>query len=82
MIIFLCLLETFLIGWWLGDTFHTKEEEMDINRFAVMVSKKEGLKKELSIAQIKEVLNVSNALLGGCLYWIIRHISEKEIKNK
>lgn len=46
---------------------------MKINEFAVDVSKKEGKMKQLSIAQIKEVLKVSDTLLGGQFYRLIRN---------
>jgi hypothetical protein len=47
---------------------------MNINNFATKVSKLEGKKKELSIAQIKEVLKVVNTLLKGLLYKEIRKL--------
>jgi hypothetical protein len=57
-----------------GDGMSPKQgERMTINNFAIRVSKQEGKKKQLSIAQISEVLKVVNALLGGQLY--------KEIKK-
>lgn len=45
---------------------------MTVNKFAILVSKDEGLKKQVNIAQIKEVLKVVNNLLGGALYKFIR----------
>jgi len=45
---------------------------MNINDFANMVAAKEGKKKQVNIAQIKEVLKVVNRLLGGGLYKLIR----------
>ena len=45
---------------------------MKINDFAVLVAEEEGGKKEMSIAQIKEVLKVTNGLLGGELYKLVR----------
>jgi len=45
---------------------------MNINKFAVEVTKLEGKKKQVNIAQIKEVLKVTNKLLGGKLYKLIR----------
>ena len=45
---------------------------MKVNDFAVEVSKKEGGKKEQSIAQIKETLRCANDLLCGELYRLIR----------
>lgn len=50
------------------------EEAMTINEFAVKVCKNEGLKKQVDIAQVKEVLKVVNDLTGGKLY--------KEIKGQ
>ena len=47
---------------------------MKITDFAVKVSELEGKKKQLSIAQIKEVLKVANKLTGGLLYKTIRNI--------
>lgn len=47
---------------------------MTINQFAVEVSKSEGKVKQLSIAQIKEVLKVSNDITDGELYKLIRKI--------
>ena len=45
---------------------------MKITDFAVKVTKFEGKKKETNIAQIKEVLKVTNKLTDGELYKIIR----------
>ncbi len=45
---------------------------MKINDFAVKVTQKEGGKKQVSIAQIKEILKVVNSLVCGELYKIIR----------
>jgi len=45
---------------------------MKISEFAVAVTKNEGLKKEVDIAQIKEVLRVINQLLDGELYKLIK----------
>jgi len=47
---------------------------MDINSFAVKVSQSEGNKKQVNIAQIKEVLKVTNELTNGELYKTIRAI--------
>lgn len=49
---------------------------MKILKFAQQVTKREGLKQELSIAQILEVLSVINTLLKGILYKAIREIKE------
>ena len=43
-----------------------------LNDFAVKVTKLESKKKQVNIAQIKEVLKVTNKLLGGKLYKLIR----------
>jgi hypothetical protein len=45
---------------------------MDINKFAKEVTGVEGLKKEVNIAQIKEILKIVNILLSGKLYKLIR----------
>ena len=45
---------------------------MTINEFAKKVTLKEGGKKSISIAQVKEVLKITNDLLGGALYSIIK----------
>lgn len=45
---------------------------MTVNDFAVLVCKHEGKKKEVNIAQIKEILKIVNKLLGGQLYKLIR----------
>jgi len=45
---------------------------MKITDFAVEVTKLEGGKKQINIAQVKEVLKVINKLLGGKLYKLIR----------
>ena len=47
---------------------------MTINGFAVHVANAEGLKKQVNIAQIKEVLAVVNKLTGGVLYLVVRLI--------
>ena len=51
-----------------------KENQMNINDFAVKVAKKEGGKKSVNIAQIKEILKVVNVLLKGEFYKLIRKI--------
>jgi hypothetical protein len=45
---------------------------MDINTFALKVTKKEGGKINLSNAQVKEVLHIANDLTKGLLYAVIR----------
>jgi len=45
---------------------------MTINQFAILVTKAEGKKKQISIAQVSEVLRVVNDLTGGLLYLIIK----------
>lgn len=44
---------------------------MDIHRFAVKVSELEGGKVSMNIAQIKEVLKITNKLTFGILYFVI-----------
>ena len=45
---------------------------MTLNEFAVKVTQDEGKKKEINIAQVKEILKVVNLLLGGKLYEMIK----------
>lgn len=45
---------------------------MNINGFAIKVTKAEGGKKQVNIAQVKEILKVINKLLKGGLYKLIR----------
>lgn len=45
---------------------------MNINDFAKKVTKTEGKKKEVNIAQIKEILKIINNLTNGVLYMVIR----------
>lgn len=45
---------------------------MKVTDFAVKVAQKEGQKKQVNIAQIKEVLKVANEVLKGKLYSLIR----------
>jgi hypothetical protein len=47
---------------------------MKVSDFAVVVSKLEGKKKPVSIAQIKEILKIVNNLTAGILYQQIRKI--------
>ena len=49
---------------------------MKVNEFARLVTLIEGLKKELDIAQVKEVLRVVNDLLAGKLYKNIREFTD------
>ena len=51
---------------------------MKVSDFSILVSKREGLKTALSIAQIKEVLRVSNDISGGQLYTLIKGINTTE----
>ena len=46
---------------------------MTINNFAKIVAKKEGKKKEVNIAQIKEILRIVNDLTRGHLYDFIHY---------
>lgn len=50
----------------------TKGDSMKINAFAKLVTEEEGLKKSISIAQVKEVLRIANDHLDGKLYAAIR----------
>ena len=45
---------------------------MTITKFAQLVSKREGKKLQVNIAQIAEILKIIDNLLGGVLYSIIR----------
>lgn len=45
---------------------------MTINDFAVCVTRKEGKKKSISVAQVKEVIRIINQMLDGEVYRIIR----------
>jgi len=45
-----------------------------IRDFAVRVAELEGKKKQISIAQIMEVLKIVNNLLGGMLYMRLRKL--------
>ena len=45
---------------------------MKITDFALKVASNEGKKKQVDIAQIKEVLRVTNDLLKGQLYKLIK----------
>lgn len=46
---------------------------MKVSEFTLDVTRQEGKKVNLSIAQIKEVLRVTNMLMEGELYRWIRH---------
>jgi len=47
---------------------------MKITDFSVEVAEAEGLKTQVNIAQIKEILRVINQLTYGALYKLIRSI--------
>ena len=47
---------------------------MTINKFVVEVSKIEGLKKQVNIAQIREVLKAIDKVLVGLVYKLIRQL--------
>ena len=47
---------------------------MKITDFAKKITQYEGMKKQVNIAQILEVLKVLNKLLDGDLYKLIRKI--------
>ena len=46
---------------------------MKINDFAKEVTLQEGLKLQISIAQVKEVLRIVNKMLDKNLYRLIKH---------
>lgn len=51
---------------------------MNINKFAEKITKHEGLKKQVNIAQVKEILRVINILTAGFFYKYIKYfINEK-----
>lgn len=47
---------------------------MKINEFARLITEFEGKKKQISIAQVLEVLKVINKLTAGALYKLIRSL--------
>jgi len=49
-----------------------REDGLTIHKFACLVAKKEGKKKQVNIAQIKEILKVVNDLVDGELYNLIK----------
>jgi len=49
---------------------------MNLNDFARKVAKEEGGSKQVSIAQIKEILRVTNDLLKGALYALVKGEAE------
>ena len=49
---------------------------MKITDFARRVAAQEGKKKQVSIAQIAEILKVINQLTGGVLYKTIRQMAD------
>lgn len=51
-----------------------KEKNMNINELATRVAKIEGKKKEMSIAQIKEVLKCINKISEGMFYKWVRSL--------
>lgn len=53
----------------------TEAKTMTVHEFTRLVAKLEKGKKEVNIAQIKEVLKVANQLLDGELYKLIRKAS-------
>jgi len=47
---------------------------MKINELAKLITEFEGKKKQISIAQVLEVLKVMNKLTAGALYKLIRSL--------
>lgn len=47
---------------------------MTINEVAVKVTKEEGKRVSISIAQVRECLKILNALTGGELYKLLRRL--------
>ena len=50
---------------------------MKISDLAVIITRYEGKKKEVNIAQIKEVLKVLNEILDGQLYKMVRNLKQR-----
>jgi hypothetical protein len=65
-----------LLGRLLNQNRKPKGAVMKINDFAAMITKEEGLKKSISVAQVKEVLRRANDHTAGKIYAAIR---EEEI---
>ncbi len=51
---------------------------MKITEFNKMVCEKEGGQKELTIAQVSEVMKIANELTNGVLYGVIELMSTPE----
>ena len=51
---------------------------MTINKFAVLISELEDGKKEIDIAQIKEILGCIDEVLDG---WLYRQIKSLKVVN-
>jgi len=48
----------------------------NIGEFSALVTKLEGKRKSVNIGQVKEILKITNDLLDGDLYFVIRdHIN-------
>ena len=47
---------------------------MNMNQFAKLVAEIEGGKKQVNIAQIKEILKVVNTITKGVLYAVVKTI--------
>ena len=47
---------------------------MDLNTAARLITRTEGLRKSISIAQVKEILKITNTLVAGELYKLIRKV--------
>ena len=50
---------------------------MNINEFCTEISKREGKKKQVDIAQISEIIKITNDLLDGKLYELIKETQPK-----
>ena len=57
-------------------------EGMSVHKFACKVAKLEGKKKQVNVAQIKEILKVVNELLNGELYTLIKNDKKTNKNNK
>ena len=47
---------------------------MNINLFSMRVTRREGKKRQVSIAQVKEILKVINDITKGAFYKLIRSL--------
>lgn len=82
MYIFILLI-TFSFGWLMRLLFEEQKNkktgvDMNINEFVTLVTKIEGKKKQVDIAQIKEIFKIVDDLLGGEFYKLIKSSKVKK----